>query len=201
MRKILWAVLFAVAMMWGGAPAQAASVVIDHAQDFYVGSDCGCYGAFGQRGESTLDFDLVGTLAGRSEVRFDYSFSGVLPLVGSAIAQADQIFAFSTFGMNSTERTQLVGAQDDILIAAVWDVAANAGYITITNLSQAVIDIGLMIQATVLNLTGGPGSFTLTGKVTALDSSEVPLPAALPLFGLGMAALAAYGVRKKTGAA
>lgn len=142
---------------------------------------------------------ITGSLPANSMITFSYNFSGTLTsnflttsggysysdggvlYVGNTNATAPADFGFSASYEDSTPVTALA------LSSAQID-SAHTATVIIKNLSAGILNYVTAFMGTVT----GNKHFTVAYNVSA-----VPVPAALPLFGLGLGALAAMRARSR----
>jgi len=149
---------------------------------------------------SAINATFSGQLLNNTMVTFDYSLSSptgplgsfysVVSSVGSLDSNEFRVTAFP--GMDTgVVHGDLAGAV--VLASAGLDLSLSHGITTLTNLTGGTIQF----TSQIVSLMMGPSAFL---NVHA-SVSQVPLPAALPLFGLGIASLAGYRAKKKKDAA
>ena len=156
-------------------------------------------------GTSLFVNNIQGLLPSNSIITFTYNFGGDLlsgslnagssysflldgdSYNGGALDQAPGDIYYSFGSVNGTPSDSLVMASAQI------DAGTDSGMTRITNTSGGVASYASVFTG----LITGSGTLTIDYAVTA-----VPLPAALPLFGAGISALAGFGLwrRKKVSA-
>ncbi len=154
-------------------------------------------------GDTVLNV-ISGTLPTGGMITFSYDFDGLLgfgPSLLSATADysynnGGQLFEGYAAGVAGTSSGFSVaeGTVDGSASTALAFASAelktfgfNSGTTVIRNLSAGTLDFA----STFLGVVTGAKSFTITYEVSA-----VPVPAALPMFGLSLMALAGYRRRK-----
>jgi len=174
MKKPFVALLALVSFLTFGAPAHAsvASVLDDgytYSQTDVVGSSAG-YG---------FNSSVTGMTSARYAFSLDSgSFENSVLYVGARNVMA-------SVSTNNPANTLDFG---DLILSLAWNDTKTGGSVQVLNLAQNAIYFSVALFGSVT------GATTLTSTVSA---SAVPLPAALPLFGLGIASLAGYASRKK----
>ena len=151
-------------------------------------------------GDTVLNV-INGTLPTGGMITFSYSFDGLVfnPSLLSATAnysyndggQLFEGFAAGVDGVGSSFSTA-EGSVDGLASTALAFASAEmqglqAGTTVIKNLSAGTLDFVSTFLGTVMGAKGFAISYTV---------SAVPIPAALPMFGLSLAALAGYRKRK-----
>lgn len=172
--------LLAAFLAWA-APSQAAIAYLAPGDEIHDKAEM----------SSTSNYYEYNNLLGSgSVVNFTYSLSGGTLRNGNFYGWADPDGddLLVALGLKVDGATSDQNLANDIFISAAWDKSLTSGTLTIKNLTDRVIGFGLSLTA----ILSGSSIFYLDGVVSA-----VPLPAALPLFGLGFASLAAYRARKK----
>ncbi len=175
--------LLAAFLVWA-APSQAAIEVLAPGSEVHRSAVMGLTSNYYQYGSR---------LASGSVADFTYSLSDGIFRDGSFYGWSDLSSGdlLVALGLKVDGVTSDQTLANDIFISATWDRDNTKGTLTIKNLTDRVIGFGLSLTA----ILSGTANFYLDGVVSA-----VPLPAALPLFGLGVASLAAYRARKKKAA-
>lgn len=143
--------------------------------------------------DGLIDAQYKGSLPSMSKITFTYTIDGAenlgaiyarLRSIGSTFdTSLYNVFAEAHVGPSVATST----SGDSLVIATAALPTIKSGVTTLTNKTAGNIDIESSIFA---YLTGG-ASLRVIATVT-----QIPLPAALPLFGLGIAALAGYRARK-----
>lgn len=138
--------------------------------------------------------NIEGSLAANNILTINYSVSNLSSSLRSVSLEAYADAGTKSVDVNLSTGLGVYNDDDDqgnLAIAALWDPATLSGSLTIENLSGVKASITSWLTA----VLKGAGTFTLSASV-----SSVPLPAALPLFGLGLAALAGYRAKNKKAA-
>ena len=199
-KKILTVGAVALAMAFGSNGAQAAYDYTGSSVNMGTVSvgDIGTIGNIGNFGPSVVS-EISGSLPANSMITFTYSFSGniasgVLGAFGdysyddgadsfSGYATSSNLFGSSAEGLkNGSASTPLAVASAQI------DFSSNIATAVIKNVSSGTVDY--------LNLFVGMISGNKNLQVS-YSVSAVPLPAALPLFLAGLAALMGFSHRRK----
>jgi len=132
-------------------------------------------------------FDIDGTLAAQSKVTFTYTIGE-----GGTLRRAS-MDAYTDSSKESiyidTEEPKLYDVSPSTLLVMTAFVSdtLREGSLVIKNYTNEIVDIYVMLNA----FLKGATKFTFTAEVSA-----IPLPAALPLFGAGLAGLAFIRRRK-----
>lgn len=152
----------------------------------------------GGTGKRAQVVDIFGTLAPQSVMTVDFSLSNLTGSVKSAYLDADMeidvggigYYLSTALGETTDYSSDLV--KDLLQITGSWDVNSLTGQLVLVNksLSDALLSLSFFTKLV------GSADFDMAVSVTA-----VPLPAALPLFGLGIASLAGYGIKRRKEAA
>jgi len=128
-----------------------------------------------------------GVLEASTKAAFSFS------LEGTSFAPDGTLM--SRFGGVSSSSSIVSGMQmptvyktGDLFINLAWNDSLTSATATFINYTKKA----LFLSVGLFSGTTGAGTFT-----SSLTTSAVPLPAALPLFGLGIASLAGYASRKK----
>ncbi|PJB70858.1 MAG: hypothetical protein CO093_06900 [Alphaproteobacteria bacterium CG_4_9_14_3_um_filter_47_13] len=174
--------------------------------DFNAGVDMGTV-SIGQTGTITADHfgnlilnKITGSLPANGMITFTYNFAGNLVsgflAAGSSYSYIDggsdfagKSVSIAPLGLSSTNGTVDGFPSTALSVASAQiDFDNNTATSTIKNFSSGVVDYVNLFAGLVL------GNKNLE---IAYSVSAVPLPAALPLFGIGLAALAGFGARKR----
>lgn len=145
---------------------------------------------------SMFTSSILDTLAPYTQLEYTFTVvNGKLDtamVYGAGILENDAVTSVATyFQPNPTPAVSgdtMVTAAANIQLPTVSDPNTMIGTAIIKNLSAAAIGIQILFSSFVK----GVGSYSYAWQTTT-----VPLPAALPLFGVGLASLAAVGARKK----
>ncbi len=142
---------------------------------------------------------ITGSLPSNSMITFSYDFDGNIDF--GALSAGGQ-YAYNTGGslfegmtLDTTFSSPVAMGYTDgtpspalALASAQIDFTGNTATAVIKNLSSGIVHYA--------SLFSGLFSGAKTGTVSYVVSA-VPLPAALPLFGLGLGAMAGFGIRRK----
>lgn len=198
--KRLALAMIALATMVSTAPVQAS--VVATPADLSVGVALGEVGLAhptGSHGYGNTSGDLwveyYGSLPSMTKITFTYD---IAPLTGAASAVSGYA-GLSSVGssiedasINARAKTNVgspdATTTDDLVTAFASLPNYSHGTASITNLSDKLISF----KTTLIAMLNKYVNLTVSYQVEA-----VPLPAALPLFGLGLASLAGYRLRKK----
>jgi hypothetical protein len=206
-RKLMLAVGLVVGLSFGASAAQAAPVFSD--LDFGPTPLAnGAAGAFstGGPGGGPIFSSISGSLAPDSFITIDYSFGGniLFGAMGSfgsySYLDGGQLFsgtAGSIGGLGVSPMSFASGSIDGspspaLAFASAQITSPNSATAVIQNLSAGVLEFSSIFAG----LVSASSNFTATYSV-----SEVPVPAALPMFGLALAGLAGLRAKKKRSAA
>lgn len=135
---------------------------------------------------------LKAVLPSQSMITFTYNFNA--DLVAGLLAAAGNYsyggndgyaLALSSGSLNITENTILAYASADL------DLKGNTASATIVNMSEGFLNI----TSSIIAYLRGNGEYAISYQVTA-----TPIPAALPMFAMGLCAVAAIRRRKKAAA-
>jgi len=194
--------LFVAFASFFASNAQAATVVDYYGADFDMGEV-----EIGQTGTITNDYykrsssyinAAYGLLPSNSMIRFDYTLTGVslgtleVGMASYEYKGRDDYYTGSAYA-NSNGSSEAFGfvngiSSTPLVLATANMTSPSTGYIIIKNYASEAADFLAMIM----------GILSLGGQVAATYAvTEIPLPAALPLFGLGLAALTGAGLRRK----
>jgi hypothetical protein len=176
-----------VALM--ATPAHA--VVVKETPGTLVAGDSGFYST--TVNNKFYEHDVLGALSSMSKITFTYDLTNTSENGGAAISSIGYTVTDPVFSASASAEEAGVSmsdvSSDHLILASAAMTTDFAGTTTITNLSKnRIINFTSTIAA---YLTKG-AQLTVSYAVTA-----VPLPAALPLFGLGIAALAGIRAKKK----
>ncbi len=201
LRKILMVSIISIGLAFGANNASAA--IVD-----YSGGDVNMGNVVvGQSGTITGDSlgalivnNISGALPNNSMITFTYNFAG--NLLGGILASGAEYsynvgadnFSGSTLSINPMGLQYSFGTTNGTSSAALAmasaqiDFTANTATAIITNDSAGLLDFASFFTGLVI----GDNNLSVAYSV-----SSVPLPAALPLFGLGLTAFAGYSIRKR----
>ena len=211
MKNVIYTCLLTAGMLFfsfiGTANAVIEPVNFDEGSFVNMGElDYGQYGtikpskAFGRVAIS----EISALLPSHSAVTFSYNFKG--DLIGGLLAAGGQYtyvdggdlhqgftVALSNTSLNFASST-VNGVQLDTALAyssADLDIGGNTASATIISESGGLLDI----TSTLFAFVGGSKKYTISYNVT-----EAPIPAALPMFAMGLCAVAGIRRRKKAAA-
>lgn len=195
MKTKFFAVLAAALMLTVGGGAQAAVYSPD---DILTAGETYSYFSASKVSKTTSqawNFDTY--LDNNTVAAFTYTLGGDAALKsgavwGNVVSSTEDLEVENELTKVTDEDSSGTYNKDNLFISAIWDKATMTGSFLIKNITGEVVDLTLVIGA-ILN---GYSTLTVEGSVTA-----VPLPAALPLFGLGIASLAGYGIKRRKEAA
>lgn len=152
--------------------------------------DFGKYQNFYQ-GENYVSETLSGSLAKNSILTITYTLTDALQT--SVTASAFKLFSWLSYGSDYDDGSGIDhssnGTNNPLLTTVANVIDPNHGSVVISNLTAKKVGFVSLI---VSHLYGDSSSI-----ITSYEVTSVPLPAALPLFGLGIAALAGARVRRK----
>lgn len=171
----------------GVAPAQAAQVAMINLGTVSDGTSSTTYAD-----DNLFSATYFGSLPGLSRIVFTYTLdSDAAGALGAWPTASLSSLAYEGLtgvaAMTSVYQPEKVSS-DDMLVATAYLPSYSYGQATITNLGSDPIQF----QTTLLAWLS-----KAVGMTVAVAVSSVPLPAALPLFGLGLASLAGFRARKK----
>jgi hypothetical protein len=145
-----------------------------------------------------FDYQLIGYLPAYTTITFTYSLASATSTAGlvgggsidslGTLVNKYNVAATAYNGANVLIENE---SDDKLIYVSAIMPALNIGKSVITNLSAMAISFKSALHAFLF----GPASLTGT-----IEVSQVPLPAALPLFGLGIASLVGLRMRKKKAA-
>lgn len=205
MKKLILAIAVSSAMLLGAGTASAATVNYNGSNVSMGTVQVGQSGSVSAVNAGGLIINSIsGGLPSNSMITFTYNFSGnvLSGLLGSAAEYSYNLGGNNYYGnalslqpsSGTISYGMVNGATSNSLViaSAQIDFATNTASTIITNNSSGLADYasiftGLMIGGNTLDI--------------AYSVSAVPLPAALPLFGAGLGALAGFGAWKRKKAA
>ena len=183
LHHILIAAVVALGFSLQGGMASAATSPYDITGDLSTAGDYSVTfdNTFGKIVNATIEGDLPSN----TMVVFTYDFGGDL-LSGSIIAGLLNSGGETVF---DTDSGTTAPGSNPLLFASAQFNGDNTATAVIKNLSSETAVISSLVFGV---LAGSADTINVTYQVSA-----VPLPAALPLFGAGLGALAGFGIRRK----
>lgn len=137
---------------------------------------------------TAVTFD--GTLSSKSILTLTYSIDGGTLRKASGTSAYLDIPGTSLWIDTDMNKLEDSSSSLSILLSGIIDNGNRTGILTISNLSSQVAFVSVLFDA--LMSTTAAGVLRVSASV-----APVPLPAALPLFGLGIASLVGYGAKRK----
>lgn len=189
MKKFLLAAAVLVVSMSAG-PAHAAQLILDNMGTVSNGSASTSYSM-----DDTISATYYGLLPAMSKIVFTYDLgANATGLIDGIPTASLSSIGFKIGTADNAAATVIVGqpqavSSDNLIVASAYLPSYSSGTATITNLRSEAINFQTILTAWLKKAV----TLTVTTKV-----SSVPLPAALPLFGLGVASLAGLRARKKS---
>lgn len=185
MKKLaLCAALFVASV--SASPAQAA--LISNVDMGEVSSSSGFSTTY--KMDNFLSANYYGSLPSMTKIVFTYSMSPVADGVYAGLTSVG--YEVGPSGASAKAETTVGNpaavSADDLIVATAYLPTYANGTTSITNFGKTAIAFQSLLSAWLSKAV----ALTVSAEITA-----VPLPAALPLFGLGIASLAGYRLRKK----